>query len=55
MPNDHGLRQCKCGNLFLAREPLEIKRVEATNIPQADLLHPNDLAHAISSSRTKEI
>ena len=55
MPNDHGLRRCKCGNFFLVRELLEIKRVETTDIPQADLVHPEDLVHAISSSRTKEI
>ena len=55
MPNDHGLRRCKCGNFFLVRELLEIKRVETTDIPQADLVHPDDLVHAISSSRTKEI
>jgi hypothetical protein len=55
MPNEHGLRRCKCGNFFLVRELLGIKHVETTDIPQADLVHPEDLVHAVSSSRTKEI
>jgi hypothetical protein len=33
MPNDEGLRQCKCGRFVLLEELVEIDRVEASDLP----------------------
>lgn len=55
MPNDRGLRQCKCGNYYMLRELLEIGRTEDEEIPVPVHVEPTDLPHAIANARTNEI
>ena len=33
MPNNHGLRRCKCGNFFLQSELVTISEVDETDEP----------------------
>lgn len=55
MPNDHGLRRCKCGNYFLRSELIAISEVDETDEPLAPRVPPEDLPAAISQARTQAI
>jgi hypothetical protein len=55
MPNDHGLRRCKCGNYFLQSELIAISEVDETDEPLAPRVPPEDLPAAISQARTQAI
>lgn len=55
MPNDHGLRQCNCGNFYLRSELQWISQVEETEVPYTTCVAPEDLPKAIVSARTAEI
>jgi hypothetical protein len=36
MPNDEGLRRCKCGRFVLMRELVEIGTAEASDLPRIE-------------------
>ena len=55
MPNDHGLRRCKCGNYFLQSELVTISEVDETDEPLAPRVPPEDLPSAIAQARTHTI
>ena len=55
MPNDHGLRCCKCGNFFLQSELITISEVNETDEPLAPRVPPEDLPLAIAQARTPAI
>jgi hypothetical protein len=55
MPNDHGLRCCKCGNFFLQNELVTISEVDETDEPLAPRVPPEDLPAAIAQARTPVI
>jgi len=55
MPNDHGLRRCKCGNYFLQRELVTISEVDETDEPLAPRVPPEDLPAAIAQARTQAV
>jgi hypothetical protein len=55
MPNDHGLRQCQCGNYYLLIELSHIATVESTDTPSTVRVPPNNLPDAIAQARTPEI
>ncbi len=55
MPNDHGLRRCKCGNFFLQSELVTISEVDETDEPLAPRVPPEDLPIAIAQARTPVI
>jgi len=55
MPNDHGLRQCLCGALFLVKEMEFIEHVEETNAPHTSHVADTYLPVAIAQARTSEI
>lgn len=52
MPNDHGLRRCKCGNFFLQSELVTISEVDETDEPLVPRVPPEDLPIAIAQART---
>lgn len=53
--NDHGLRQCQCGDCYLVREMQFISEVEETETPYAAQVESEDLPKAIANARTPEI
>ncbi len=55
MPNDHGLRRCKCGNLFLQCELVTIREADQTDEPLVPNVPPEDLPTAIAQARTQAI
>jgi len=55
MPNDQGLRQCKCGNFYLLSELQWISQVEETDAPYTKGVSPDELPQAIAQARTPEI
>jgi hypothetical protein len=55
MPNDHGLRSCKCGDFFLQRELVTISEVDEADEPLAPRVPPEDLPSAIAQARTPAI
>ncbi len=55
MPNDHGLRRCKCGNYFLQSELVTISEVDETDEPSAPRVPPEDLPTAIAQARSQAI
>ena len=55
MPNDHGLRRCKCGNFFLQSELITISEVDETDAPLAPRVPPEELPTAIAQTRTHAI
>lgn len=55
MPNDHGLRQCQCGECYLVSEMQFICQVEETEAPYATHVASADLPKAIANARTPEV
>lgn len=55
MPNDHGLRRCKCGNFFLQCELVTISEVDETDQALAPRVPPEDLLTAIAQARTPAV
>jgi hypothetical protein len=55
MPNDHGLRKCKCGNFYIMRELLHIEKVDETDLPHTERVQANELPQAIEQARTAEV
>ncbi len=55
MPNDHGLRKCKCGRYYLQRELVPVGEVESTDVPLAQKVQASDLPNAISNAKSKEV
>lgn len=55
MPNDQGLRQCKCGNFYLLKELLYITNLEESDAPATVSVQADDLPSVIAQARTAEI
>ncbi len=55
MPNDHGLRQCKCGNFLLQSELISISETAETDVPPLQNVPPIDLFRAIAQARAPAI
>lgn len=50
MPNDHGLRRCKCGRFILQRELVEMAEVDESDLPWPPGVPPEDLPLAIAQA-----
>lgn len=55
MPNDEGLRRCKCGQLFLQRDMVAVDTADSTDLQYAFHVRGDDLQTAIADSPTKAI
>ena len=55
MPNDHGLRKCKCGNFFIMRELQHIEKVDVSDLPHTEHVQTDELPQAIAQARTPEV
>lgn len=55
MPNDHGLRKCKCGNFFILRELQHTAQVDESELPYTEDVKLDELPQAIAKARTPEI
>lgn len=55
MPNDHGLRRCKCGNFFLQSELFIISQVDDTEELLPPRVPPEDFQKAINQARTPAV
>jgi hypothetical protein len=55
MPNDHGLRRCKCGNFLLKSELITVSEAEETDYPSPHLVTTADLPLAIAHARNPAI
>lgn len=55
MPNDHGLRQCKCGVFFLQKDLVEIDQVQESELPSPARVEPSNLAIAIQQASNEKI
>jgi hypothetical protein len=55
MPNDHGLRRCKCGNFFLQSELITVSEADETDRPSPHLVPTANLPLAITRSRNPAI
>lgn len=55
MPDGHGLRQCKCGNVYLLRELLTISEDDTADAPCPTFVKPEDLPNVIAQARNAEI
>lgn len=53
--NDHGLRQCQCGDCYLVSEMQFICQVEESEVPYTARVASEDLPKAIASARTPSI
>ncbi|MFM7008197.1 MAG: hypothetical protein ACKO0Z_02495 [Betaproteobacteria bacterium] len=55
MPNDHGLRQCKCGVFFVQKDLVEIDQVQESELPSPARVEPSILAIAIQQASNEKI
>jgi hypothetical protein len=55
MPNDNGLRKCKCGNFYIMRELQHIAQVDESELPYTEDVQLDELPQAIAKARTPEI
>ncbi len=55
MPNDHGLRQCKCGIFFLQKDLVEIDQVQESELPSPARVAPSTLPIAIQQASNEKI
>ena len=55
MPNDRGLRRCRCGNFFLQRELIVVGHVATTDVPGAPMVDPEELPQAFAQARNPSI
>ena len=55
MPNDHGLRRCKCGNFLLKSELITVSEADETDQPSPHLVPTADLPLAIAHARNPAI
>jgi hypothetical protein len=55
MPNDRGLRRCRCGNYLLRHELIVVGQVATTGVLSAPMVDPEGLAQAIAEARNPSI
>jgi hypothetical protein len=55
MPNDRGLRRCRCGNFFLQQELIVVGHVATTDVPGAPMVDPEELPQAFAQARNPSI
>lgn len=55
MPNDVGLRRCRCGRLVLLKQLLEVKTAESSDLPRIDLVPEEALIHCLEEAESEEI
>ncbi len=55
MPNDQGLRRCRCGNVYLLQELHRISQVEHSDAPHTERVPAPMLPQAIAQARTPAI
>jgi hypothetical protein len=55
MPNDRGLRRCRCGNYLLRQELIVVGNVATTDVPSAPMVDPEELPQAIAEARNPSI
>lgn len=55
MPNDHGLRRCKCGQFFLQRELVAMEEVDHAELPLPPRVPPQDLPLAMAQARQPDL
>jgi hypothetical protein len=55
MPNDEGLRRCKCGQFILEVELVEIETAESSNLPSMDHVPAELLPECIAKPRSEEV
>jgi hypothetical protein len=55
MPNDEGLRQCKCGRFVVLRELVEIDRAETSDLPRVEHVSDEMLPACIAQAESEEV
>jgi len=55
MPNDEGLRQCKCGRFLLIKNLVEVDTAEISDLPRMDHVADEDLDECIDNADSQEL
>lgn len=55
MPNDEGLRRCKCGRFVLRNELVEIETAETSDLPHMDHVPDELLPECIAQASSEEV
>ncbi len=55
MPNDRGLRRCRCGNFFLQQELIVVGHVATNDVPSTPMVDPEELPQAFAHARNPSI
>ena len=55
MPNDEGLRQCKCGQYALVREMLAVESADSSELPYMDRVSDEHLPECIIKAASEEV
>lgn len=55
MPNDVGLRRCRCGRFVLLKQLLEVKTAESSDLPRIDHVPEEALIHCLEEAEGEEI
>ncbi len=55
MPNDQGLRRCKCGQFLLQRDMTQIDVLDSTDLPNTLYVRGDDLRMAIENAPNKTV
>lgn len=55
MPNDEGLRRCKCGRFFLIKDTVEVDTAETSDLPHMEHVAAEALGECISNADSPEL
>ena len=55
MPNDEGLRHCKCGRFVLMKDLVEVETAESSNLPHIDYVTDVLLPQCIAASDREDV
>lgn len=55
MPNDEGLRHCKCGRFVLMKDLVEIESAETSDLPRIEYVSDELLPECIANAETEDI
>lgn len=55
MPNDEGLRQCKCGQYALVRDMVAVETADSSELPYMDRVPDENLPECIAKAASEEV
>jgi len=55
MPNDEGLRRCKCGQFILLKDMVEVESAESSELPFIDRVPDENLPECIAKASSEEM